>query len=463
MKYCSTRGGVSDLNFDDAVMMGLAEDGGLLIPQELPCIKDKLKQWRSLNYQELCLEVLDLFVGESFDRSELKAIIHQSYRSFRTSSIAPVVPVSSIHVLELFHGSTFAFKDVALQLLGNLFESLLYRRGERLRILGATSGDTGSAAIHGMRHRKNLEIFMLHPFGRVSPIQELQMVTVTDENVHNLAVDGTFDDAQNIVKYLFKDVEFKKTQRLGAVNSINWARVLAQIVYYIYAHCRVARSAEIPVVFSVPTGNFGNVLAGYYAEQIGLPVEKLIVATNSNDILHRLFSKGEYHQEGVQETLSPSMDIQISSNLERYLYDLCDKDPKILQNWMTEFQASGKLTLVGDYLKTAQIQFESVRVDDEETVATISEVHSKHGYLLDPHSAVGYAAARKISPASPVISLACAHPAKFATAIKQATGNPPPEPSELASLRNRDTRCHRLPATPESVRDFLEKTIPKHD
>jgi threonine synthase len=463
MKYCSTRGGVSELNFDDAVMMGLAEDGGLLIPQELPSIREKLKGWRSLTYQDLCLEVLDLFVGESVDRSELKAMIQRSYASFRTSTITPVNPVSSIHVLELFHGPTFAFKDVALQLLGNLFESLLNKRGERLRILGATSGDTGSAAIHGVRHRKNLEIFMLHPFGRVSPIQELQMVTVTDENVHNLAVDGTFDDAQNIVKALFNDVEFKKSQRLGAVNSINWARVLAQIVYYIYAHCRVAPSDDSPVIFSVPTGNFGNVLAGYYAQQMGLPVEKLIVATNSNDILHRLFSKGEYHQEGVRETLSPSMDIQISSNLERYLYDLCDQDPKILRSWMTEFQASGKLTLTGNHLKKAQAQFESVRVDDEETVATIREVHSKYGYLLDPHSAVGYAAARTISSSSPVISLACAHPAKFAAAIERATGNPPPEPSELDNLRNRDTRCHRLPATSEAVRDFLEKTVYKYD
>jgi threonine synthase len=460
MKYCSTRGGVSDLNFDDSVMMGLAEDGGLLIPQELPNIKEKLRSWRALSYEELCVEVLSLFVGETLNTPELRTMVQKSYRSFRTTNITPVVPVSPVNVLELFHGPTFAFKDVALQLLGNLFELLLNKRGERLRILGATSGDTGSAAIHGVRYRRNIEIFMLYPFGRVSQVQELQMVTVTDENVHNLAVDGTFDDAQNIVKTIFNDVEFKKSQRLGAVNSINWARVLAQIVYYIYAHCRVAKSAESPVSFSVPTGNFGNVLAGYYAQQIGLPVEKLIVATNSNDLLHRLVSKGEYHQEGVQETLSPSMDIQISSNLERYLYDLCGKDSTTLRSWMTEFESSGKLTLGEDYLKKTQNQFVSVRVDDDETVETIREVYSKQGYLLDPHSAVGFAAARKISTESPIISLACAHPAKFSMAIERARGNPPPEPPELASLRNQKTRSYRLPATTEAVRHFLEKTMP---
>ena len=457
MKYCSTRGGVSALSFDDTVMMGLADDGGLLVPETLPDVRSRLKDWRQLSYPELSQAVMQFFVDETLPAAQLGAMIQQSYTRFRHAEVTPVVSVGSQHVLELFHGPTFAFKDVALQFLGNLFEHLLQQRGERLRILGATSGDTGSAAIHGVRNRQGLEIFMLHPWGRVSPVQELQMVTVTDDNVHNLAIDGTFDDAQDIVKALFNDATFKREQRLGAVNSINWARVLAQIVYYFYAHARVAPTADTPVSFAVPTGNFGNVLAGYYAQQMGLPVERLIVATNDNDILHRLFSQGHYHRETVQATWSPSMDIQISSNLERYLFDLCDRKPETLRQWMQEFQQTGQLTLEGSTLERAQQQFASVRVTGEETLETIRRIQRDHGYLLDPHSAVGFVAAERAAVEGPIISLACAHPAKFAKAIETATGHSAPEPPELAELRHQSTRSHRLPGTADAVRAYLEK------
>lgn len=456
MPYCSTRGGVADLNFEDAVMMGLADDGGLLVPTEIPDVTSQLAAWRKLSFPEMSYAVMSAFLQDEIPSDTLRQMIDRSYAAFRTPEVTPVVSVGAHHVLELFHGPTFAFKDVALQFLGNLFEYILEKRGTNLRILGATSGDTGSAAIHGVRRKRGLEIFMLHPFGKVSPVQELQMITVTDDNVHNLAIDGNFDDAQNLVKALFNDAEFKQRQHLGAVNSINWARVLAQIVYYFYAHARVAQEATEPVSFSVPTGNFGNVLAGYYAQQMGLPVETLLVATNENDILHRLFDRGEYHREAVRETWSPSMDIQISSNLERYLYALSGNDAATLSGWMQEFQSSGKLTLSGAQLATAQRQFSSARVSSAETIETIRKVHAEHGYLLDPHSAIGYAAAEKIPSDSKVISLACAHPAKFAKAIEAAIGSAPEEPEALAALRQQDTRSHRLAGTTKAVRAYLE-------
>ena len=440
-------------------MMGLADDGGLLVPNELPFVESNLDKWRLLSFTELSLEIMLLFTSGRIPREELMSMVKQSYASFRHPEITPVKSVGKLHILELFHGPTFAFKDVALQFLGNLFAFFLKKRNHPLRILGATSGDTGSAAIHGLRGKQGVDVFMLYPKGRVSAIQERQMTTVLDSNIHNIAVEGSFDDAQGIVKAIFNDRKFKQTFHLGSVNSINWARILAQIVYYFYAWFRVTNDIRERVSFVVPTGNFGNVLAGYYAKLMGLPIDKLIVGTNENDILHRFFSRGEYHSTEVKETLSPSMDIQISSNFERYLYDLTGNSSKQLQLWMDEFEQSGELTVESNLQKKAQQDFASARVDDEEILSIIRKFHQDLKYLLDPHSAVGVCAAEKIEIQTPVICLACAHPAKFSKAIRKALGPEPILPEALASLQNLDTHSKTVPAEPEAVKKVMLDTL----
>ncbi len=440
-------------------MMGLADDGGLLVPNEIPHVRNKLPEWRSFSFTELSLEIMLLFTSNRIPRKELKPLIEQSYNTFRHPEITPLKSVEGLHILELFHGPTFAFKDVALQFLGNLFEYFLNRRQHPLRILGATSGDTGSAAIHGLHGKKGVDVFMLHPKGRVSPMQERQMTTVLDPNIHNLAIEGTFDDAQAIVKALFNDQEFKKNYYLGSVNSINWARILAQIVYYFYAWFQVANDESELVSFVVPTGNFGNVLAGYYAKCMGLPIDKLVIGTNENDILHRFFSKGEYHRAEIIETFSPSMDIQISSNFERYLFNLAGNSAEQLQLWMNNFERTGKLTIEGDLLNNAQNDFISARVDDEEIVETIQKFHLQTGYLLDPHTAVGVCAAEKTDIQTPVICLACAHPAKFGETVRKALGNEPELPDELALLDELETHCKTVPADAETIKKVILETL----
>ncbi len=436
-------------------MMGLAEDGGLLVPDTLPDLSQELEAWRPLSFPELGTALLKHFVQDELPEATLRDLLERSYQSFRTPEVTPVKPVGDRFVLELFHGPTFAFKDVALQFLGNLFEHFLEKRQHPLRILGATSGDTGSAAIHGMRGRSGVEVFMLHPEGRVSPIQERQMTTVLDPNIHNLAVRGFFDDAQNIVKDLFGDLDFKRQYHLGAVNSINWARVLAQIVYYFYAWFRVSDKGA-PVSFVVPSGNFGNILAGWYAKQMGLPVNRLVVATNQNDILHRFFSTGAYHQSTVTPTLSPSMDIQISSNFERYLFELAGRDAATIRNWMRTFRETGKLTIEAPLLAEARREFDSAGASDEDILETIQQTFRDHGYLLDPHTATGIHAAQTLQLEGPVISLACAHPAKFAEAVERATHTPLELPAELQALTSQETRKTVLPATAEAVREYIE-------
>jgi len=440
-------------------MMGLADDGGLLVPDEFPQVKSKFQEWRALSFSELSLEIMLLFTSGRIPREEFAPLVQRSYTNFRHPKITPVKSVGQIHILELFHGPTFAFKDVALQFLGNLFECFLTKRDHPLRIIGATSGDTGSAAIHGMRGKKGVDVFMLHPKGRVSPIQELQMTTVLDSNIHNLAIEGSFDDAQAIVKALFNDQEFKHSYHLGSVNSINWARILAQIVYYFYAWFQVTRDNSEFVSFAVPTGNFGNVLAGYYARRMGLPIDKLVVGTNENDILHRFFCNGDYKQTEVKETLSPSMDIQISSNFERYLFELAGRSSEQLQFWMDDFESNGKLAFGNDLLKKAQNDFVSALVNDEEILEMVSRFNQENKYLLDPHSAVGVRAAEKNDIQTPVICLACAHPAKFGGAIRKALGSEPELPDELSKLTNLETRSKTVAADPETIKQVVLETL----
>lgn len=456
MNYISTRGGIEKTRFQDVVLMGLADDGGLIIPESIPEVKDKISSWKNLSYPELAFEVMKPFISD-IPENDLKDLIKKSYAAFPENP-APLVKSGDVYVLELFHGPTLAFKDFALQFLGNLFEYILGKRNSSLNILGATSGDTGSAAIYGVRGKDRINIFVMHPSGRVSPVQERQMTSVLDENVHNIAIKGTFDDCQNIMKNLFGDLEFKHKYNLGAVNSVNWARVLAQVVYYFHAAFQLEKmTGETRMSFSVPTGNFGDILAGYYAMKMGLPVEKLILATNENDILSRFFNTGEYSLSEVCQTVSPSMDIQVASNFERYLYYLLGCDAEKLSSLMAEFKKAGKLTVA----EMPEKVFVSKSANHTECINTISKYWNDEKYLLDPHTAIGVCIAEKLADKNiPVICLATAHPAKFAAAVEEATGDKTLATHEkIAALMDMETRVDILPAEEQAVKKFMEKTL----
>ena len=459
MQYISTRGENEKRGFQDAVMTGLARDGGLLLPDVIPNVADKLPAWQFLSYTDLAFEIMRLYTD--IPEPELRDLLNRSYASFRHPDVTPVRSVGDIHILELFHGPTLAFKDVALQFLGNTFEYVLKKTGREMNILAATSGDTGSAAIDGVKGREHINIFVMHPHGRVSPLQERQMTTVPDANVFNIAVDGTFDDCQRIMKTIFSDLEFKDHYSLGTVNSINWARVLAQIVYYFFAAFRVMRlTGAKSVQFSIPTGNFGDIFAGYVAAKMGLPISRLVLATNENDILSRFFNTGVYSSDAVHATISPSMDIQVASNFERYLYYRLGANPAALRQVMRQFDVEKKISVP---------PLANGKIDDlicagsgntTQTLATIKEYQSRYGYLLDPHTAVGVHVAKPyITSASPMICLATAHPAKFSQAIQDATGADLAHHPILEALRNLPTRCAILPANEADIRKHMEKNI----
>ncbi len=459
MRYLSTRGGITPIPFTQAVMMGLADDGGLLLPAELPAIDVlKLESWRNLPYQYLALEVLGLFIDD-IPRRDLEILVERSYARFSHPQVTPVRRAGDLYILELFHGPTLAFKDVALQLLGNLFEYLLKKSGASMNILGATSGDTGSAAIYGVRGKERINIFILHPHGRVSPVQEKQMTTVLDGNVFNIAVKGSFDDAQAIVKAIFTDLDFKERYHLGAINSINWARVLAQVVYYVFAYLKLRKQGFDTVDFSVPTGNFGDIFAGFVAKRL-LPrgcINRLVLATNENDLLTRFVTRGDYSRGRVVETSSPSMDIQIASNFERYLYYLHDEDGAAVRRDMEEFTGCGRLDLAAFRERVAR-DFASVSIDEDRTLAVIHDFYEEHGYLLDPHTAVGVGAALQLrDPQHPMICLATAHPAKFGAAIERAIGREPERPAVLQGLEERKSRKEIMVAEVEPVKEFLRQ------
>jgi len=455
MNYVSTRGESAPLRFTETILSGLARDGGLFLPEEIPEVSSKLAFWRTLSYQALAYEIMSLF-ADDIPQDTLRELIRKSYSSFRHPDVTPVVSVGPIYLLELFHGPTLAFKDVALQFLGNLFEFVLAQTNGEMNIVAATSGDTGSAAIYGVRGRERIRIFVMHPHGRVSPVQEKQMTTALDANVRNLAIEGTFDDAQDIVKELFNDLAFRDANKLGAVNSINWARVLAQIVYYFYAAFRVQeKTGAARVSFSVPTGNFGDIFAGYVAYRMGLPIEKLVLASNENDILARYFNTGVYSLGDVAPTLSPSMDIQVASNFERYLYYLATDKAQgasdqaktaatLLKAWMSEFRQTGALkTGVKDHAC-----FVAGRGDTAMTLAVIRRYWEQYQYLLDPHTAVGVAVAEKHqTEGAPMICLATAHPAKFSDAIIRATGQDLAHHPILDALMSLPARVDIVPAS----------------
>ncbi len=459
MKYQSTRGKVKGISFKQAVMMGLAEDGGLLLPETIPHLTPgDLDVLSKLAYPELAFQVMSHFI-EDIPSAQLKNMIDHSYSSFTHPDITPVVHHDGLYILELFHGPTLAFKDIALQFLGNLFEYLLTESGEHMNILGATSGDTGSAAIYGVRGKKNINIFILHPHKKVSPVQELQMTTVTDANVFNLAIEGTFDDGQKIVKEIFGDLNFKRQYALGAVNSINWARVLAQVVYYFYAWGQVRKQTGADkVYFSVPTGNFGDIFAGYIAKRMGLPIEKLVLATNANNILARFVNAGDYSIGEVHPTFSPSMDIQNASNLERYLFYLFNDDSERLTAAMQQFTDMGQISFTEEQLADISEVFLSTSVDNDQTLATIRDFHAATGYVLDPHTATGIKAGKELVGGEyPVICLATAHPAKFPEAVNQSIGKDPEPPVSLEGLEDREQRCEVIEANADKIKMYLAK------
>jgi threonine synthase len=458
MDYISSRGSAPALDFEAATLTGLARDGGLYVPRVWPQFsRADIAALQGKSYVDTAVAVMRPFVAGALDDAQLRQLCHSAYGRFSHAAVTPLVQLDSQQwLLELFHGPTLAFKDVALQLLGLFFETFLAPRDTHLTIIGATSGDTGSAAIDAVAGRAKIDIFMLHPQGRVSDVQRRQMTTVLAPNVHNIAITGSFDDAQAIVKALFNDATFAQRFNLSAVNSINWARLMAQIVYYFYAAVRLG-APDREIAFSVPTGNFGDVFAGYAAAQMGLPVAKLVVATNVNDILHRALSSGDYSSRTVAPTATPSMDIQVSSNFERLLFDLAGRDGTALATMMQGFERDRQMTIPRTMLAGTQPLFASARVDADAMAVAMRWAHEWGGQLIDPHTAIGLAAARAIDvPADvPVVTLATAHPAKFPDAVERATGVRPSLPSRLAGLFDRAEQYDVVDASVDAIRDYV--------
>jgi threonine synthase len=447
LRYVSTRGAAATLGFEEVLLAGLARDGGLYLPESWPRFDTgALGRLAGLSYRELALAVMTPFLGGAIPRDDAARLIDQAYDGFAHRAVVPLKQLDhGLWLMELFHGPTLAFKDVALQVVGRLFDYMLTRRGRRITIVGATSGDTGSAAIEACRDRAAIDIFMLHPRGRVSEVQRRQMTTVASANVHNIAIDGSFDDCQDLVKAMFADTAFRDELALSAVNSINWARVMAQTVYY-FAAALALGAPERRVAFAVPTGNFGNVYAGYAARQMGLPISRLHVGANRNDILARCLAADDMSIAPVEPSLSPSMDVQVSSNFERLLFDLYDRDGTAVAAAIASFRRSGRLALGEERLARARAVFEGYRVDDDGTLAIMRSVWRATGELVDPHTAIGIAAGWDGSDGdTPLVALATAHPAKFPDAVERATGVRPPLPGPLADLLSRPERCVVLP------------------
>ncbi len=461
MRYISTRGTAPTLTFEEAMLTGLARDGGLYVPEEVPTLTTaQIADMAGKSYEEVAFTVMRPFIGETFTDAEFKQLIAQAYAGFGHAARAPLVQLDSNHyLLELFHGPTLAFKDFAMQLIGQMFQAALTRSGERITIVGATSGDTGSAAIEAFRGLEAVDVFIMYPHGRVSEVQRRQMTTPVESNVHALAVDGDFDDCQAAVKDMFNDFTFREEVRLAGVNSINWGRVLAQVVYYFTAAVSLG-APHRKVSFTVPTGNFGDIFAGYIAKQMGLPIADLVVATNRNDILHRTLETGAYTKEGVEPTISPSMDIQVSSNFERALFDAYGRDGTAVAGQMDDLKAGGFQISQGAY-QYLKDQFTSGRASEDETSAAITRYHQQHGELLCPHTAVGVHVAEPHLGSTPMVTLATAHPAKFPEAVKAASGVAAPLPPRMADLYDRSERLTRVANDLSQIQSLIKERIAK--
>lgn len=461
MRYISTRGKAPALSFSDVLLTGLAEDGGLYLPETWPSFsRSEWQEMRGLPYPELAARIMTPFVGGDIAPATLRTLCEKAYAGFDHPAIVPLTQVEDgLFVQELFHGPTLAFKDMAMQLLGQLFEHVLTERNSHVTIVGATSGDTGSAAIEACRGRDRLSVVILHPKDRTSEVQRRQMTTVLEPNVTNLAVEGTFDDCQDLVKALFADMPFRKEMHLSAVNSINWARIAAQIPYYAYAALNFG-APEQEVSFAVPTGNFGNILAAWAARKMGLPVRHLCVGSNRNDILTRFLNANDMTMKSVMPSLSPSMDIQVSSNFERLLFELLGRDAEACARIMTGFRTTGHMDVPAEAWEAARTLFSGLALDDAETEAEIKSLHDRSGYLADPHSAIGIAAGRRFRQAGvPMVAMATAHPAKFPDAMVAATGIRPALPAHLADLYSREERYRTVPATAGAVKDAVRAAV----
>ena len=459
MEYISTRNSSKTFNFKEVFIKGLADDGGLFIPKSLNKFSEaEIDSFKKLSYQDLAKNIIFSFIGDFMSENDLSRIIDKSYSVFREKNVVKLIKVGDRSVLELFHGPTLAFKDVAMQLLGNFYEYYLNNENEKINIVVATSGDTGAAAIDAIKGKKNVNIFVLHPHNRVSSVQRKLMTTGKEQNVINIAINGNFDDCQNLVKSMFADKIFSNEIRMSGVNSINWARIIAQSVYYFYSYFLV-EDKDRPFNFSVPTGNFGDVYAGYLAKKMGLPINKLVVATNQNDILHRAISKGSYEVEKVTETISPSMDIQIASNFERLIYDLNDCDDAQTINAMNDIREKGKYTIDQERLNKINTDFLSSKMSEEEVLETIKKVYDKFDIVLDPHSAIGYGAFDKVNISGNNIVLATAHPCKFPDAIKNAINLKAELPKELMYILNEKENFDIIDNNIDKVKQHIKERI----
>ena len=460
MRYISTRGQAPVLGFDEAMMTGLARDGGLYVPETIPTLThDEIAALAGLSYEELAFRIMRPYVQGFFDDAEFKTLIDRAYAGFGHIARAPLKQLGPDHFLmELFHGPTLAFKDFAMQLIGQLMQAALAKTGERITIVGATSGDTGSAAIEAFRGLSNVDVFILFPYGRVSDVQRRQMTTPVEANVHALALDGDFDDCQARLKDMFNDFEFRDGVRLAGVNSINWARVLAQVVYYFHAALSLG-APQREVSFTVPTGNFGDIFAGYIAKSMGLPIDRLVIATNQNDILDRALKTGEYRTNGVTPSISPSMDIQVSSNFERALFDALDRDGAAVSALMEGLKQSGGFTIPAPALEKLRATFLSGRASEEETLDTITEEYRLTGELLCPHSAVAVKVAKAQLGQGAMVSLATAHPAKFPDAVERATGIRPALPVRMGDLFAREERVTRVPNDLSALKALVRERL----
>ncbi len=448
MKYVSTRGDAPVLGFNDVLLAGLARDGGLYVPESWPQLSiETIQGFAKMPYADVAFEVMWPFVREDLDEVSFREMLKQAYDSFDHHAVAPLVQLDhNDWLVELFHGPTLAFKDVAMQILSRLMDNALAKENRRATIVGATSGDTGGAAIEAFRGRDAIDIFILHPHGRVSDVQRKQMTTPTESNVFNIAIEGTFDDCQALVKGLFNDLDFRDEIKLAGVNSINWARILAQVVYYFTASAALGVTMDRKMAFSVPTGNFGDIFAGFVAHKMGLPIERLVIATNVNDILARTLHEGTYQPQGVVATASPSMDIQVSSNFERLLFELSGRDAGRVKQLMADFADKGSFSLSATELEPMRAFFSAYKIDEQATEQTIRNLYKSNGYVADPHSAVGIGAAirlrvdRKIADDVPLLTLATAHPAKFPDAVKKAIGQDPGIPEKIRHQQDMEER-----------------------
>ena len=458
MKYISTRDNSKEYSFEQVFIKGLADDGGLFIPKEVKKYSaEQIKALSNLSYQNLAKEIIYPFIGDFMTANELSDIVDKSYSVFRKDNVVDLIKLGDTKILELFHGPTLAFKDIAMQLLGNFYEHYLKKNNKNINVVVATSGDTGAAAIDAIKGKKNMNIFVLHPHNKVSLVQRKLMSTVKEKNVFNIAIEGNFDDCQNLVKSMFADKEFSNSINMSGVNSINWARIIAQAVYYFYTYFQT--QDKRPINFSVPTGNFGDVYAGYLSKKMGLPINKFIVATNKNDILHRAISNGNYEAESVSETNSPSMDIQIASNFERLIYDLNDCDDNETSTIMHGIKKKGKYIISKDKMEKINKDFLSASMNEEEILDTIKEVHIKYNIILDPHSAIGFGSLNKVNLEGNNIVLATAHPCKFPEAIEKSIGIKPDLPDELKYVmdekENYDIISNNLSKTQQYIKEKI--------